>query len=192
VVTAPGGNDATLGVLAVHDPVAYLSYVWQLFFPPIPGTNMLNIYAQRVPVFTIYILRGWGAFGWYAILMPSWMLVSIGISVVAFGVLGGVAIWHHRVGLRAMRWELLVLLAFPVCVFLGVEAVYASPTPRPGPVAEQGRYIFPAISALAVLAVGACFAFGRRLALPLATLTVVAMIGLSIFGRVLETAGFYT
>jgi 4-amino-4-deoxy-L-arabinose transferase-like glycosyltransferase len=192
VVTAPGGNDVTLGVLAFEDPVAYASYVWQLFFPPIPGTDMLNIYAQRVPAFTIYILRGWGAFGWYAILMANWVLVSIGVVVVAFGVLGVTALWRLRTEWRPLRWEILVLLAVPVCVFLGVEAVYASATPRPGAVAEQGRYIFPAIAALASLAVGACFAFGRRLALPLATLTVVGVIGLSLYGRLLEVAGFYT
>jgi hypothetical protein len=192
VVTAPGGNDVTLGVLAVHDPVAYLSYVWQLFFPPIPGTDMLNIYAQRVPAFTIYIMRGWGAFGWYAILMPDWVLISIGLIVIAFAGLGGIALWRYRRELRPLSWELLVLLALPVCVFMGVEAVYASATPRPGAVAEQGRYIFPAISALAVLAVGACFAFGRRAALPLSTLTVIAVIGLSFYGRLLETAGFFT
>ncbi|MDA0171524.1 DUF2142 domain-containing protein [Solirubrobacter taibaiensis] len=192
IVTAPGGNNVTSGVLAVSDPVAYLSYVWQLFFPPIPGTGMQNIYAQRVPAFTIYILRGWGAFGWYAILMPAWVLISIGVIVAGFAVLGGIALWRLRDQLRPLRWEVLVLLAIPVCVFLGVEAVYASEGPRPGAVPEQGRYIFPAITALASLAVGACFAFGRRLALPLATLTVIGVIGLSLYGRLLEVAGFYT
>lgn len=192
IVTAPGGNNVTSGVLAVSDPIGYLSYVWQLFFPPIPGTGMVNIYPQRVPAFTIYILRGWGAFGWYAILMPAWVLISIGVIVAGFAVLGGIALWRLREELRPLRWEVLVLLAIPVCVFMGVEAVYASVGPRPGAVAEQGRYIFPAIGALAALAVGACFAFGRRLALPLATLTVVGLIGLSVYGRLLEVAGFYS
>jgi 4-amino-4-deoxy-L-arabinose transferase-like glycosyltransferase len=192
LVTAPGGNDATAGVLAASDPVGYLKYVWQLFFPPIPGTGMVNIYAQRIPAFSIYIVRGWGAFGWYAILFPRWLFTLIGLSVVGFGVLGLVALWRFRAALRGRGWEIVVLIAIPVCVFLGVEAVYASVTPRPGPVAEQGRYIFPAAAALAAGAVGACFALGRRLALPLATSLVVAVIGLSLFGRLIELAGFYT
>jgi hypothetical protein len=192
IVTAPGGNSVTSGVLAVSDPFGYLSYVWQLFFPPIPGTGMVNVYAQRVPVFSIYILRGWGAFGWYAILFPAWLLVTIAVAVFGFVVLGAISIRRNWTALRPLRWELLVLLAIPVCVFMGVEAVYASVGPRPGPVAEQGRYIFPAIVALSALAVGACFAFGRRLALPLATLTVVGVIGLSLYGRLIETAGFFS
>ena len=192
VVTAPSGNNVTADIIAIHDPVAYVSYIWQLFFPPIPGTDMLNIYAQRVPAFSIYVMRGWGAFGWYAILMPAWVLIGIALVIMGFGALGIIALVRYRRRLRPLAWEVLVLLAVPVCVFLGVEAVYASATPRPGAVAEQGRYIFPAIAALAALAVGACFAFGRRLALPLATVTVVGVIGLSLFGRLIEMAGFYT
>src|SRR5262249_9812038 len=84
LVTAPGGNDATQGVLAVHDPIAYLSYLWQLFFPTLPG--MTNIYNERIPFVSIYIVRGWGAFGWYAILFPTWMTVAItAIMVGLFG-----------------------------------------------------------------------------------------------------------
>jgi hypothetical protein len=192
LLTAPGGNNATQGVLAASDPIAYLSYVWQLFLPPIPGTGMVNIYAQRMPAFTIYIMRGWGAFGWYAILFPKWLFILIGMAVGGCGVLGAVALVRLRSSLASLRWEVLVLLAIPVCVFLGVEAVYASPGPRPGAVAEQGRYIFPAITALAVLAVGACFAFGRRLALPLATVMLMGVIGLSVLGRFTEMAGFFS
>jgi 4-amino-4-deoxy-L-arabinose transferase-like glycosyltransferase len=192
LLTAPSGNNATEGVLAASDPIGYLSYVWQLFLPPIPGTGMENIYPQRVPAFTIYIMRGWGAFGWYAILFPDWLFVLIGLVVAGFAVLGVVALVRLRGPLASLRWEILVLLAVPACVFLGVEAVYATDSPGRGAVAEQGRYIFPAIAALSALAVGACFAFGRRLALPLATVMLVGVIGLSIFGRFTEMAGFFS
>ena len=39
-------------------------------------------------------------------------------------------------------------------------------------VAEQGRYIFPAIAALAAIAVGGTFGLGRRWHVPLATTLV--------------------
>jgi 4-amino-4-deoxy-L-arabinose transferase-like glycosyltransferase len=191
LVTAPGGNDATQGVLAANDPIGYAKYLWQLFFPIIPSTGMVRVYPERLPVFSIYIVRGWGAFGWYSILFPRWLFVLIGLAVGGFGLLGLTALWRHRVALRAMGWEILVLVGIPICVFLGVEAVYASVTPRGGPVAEQGRYIFPAAAALAALTVGACFALGRRLALPLATLAVVVVIGFSVYGRLLDLAGFF-
>jgi hypothetical protein len=189
VLTAPGGNDATYGVLAVHDPIGYVKYVWQLFLPPLPGS--VQVYPARIPAFSIYIVRGWGAFGWYSLLFPRWLFVLIGLAVVGFGVYGAAALWSARERTRGLGWEILVLIAIPVCVFLGVEAVYASVTPRGGPVAEQGRYIFPAAAALAALAVGTCCAAGRRYALQLATLMVVSVIGLSLFGRLITMAGFF-
>jgi hypothetical protein len=42
-----------------------------------------------------------------------------------------------------------------------------------------------------VLAVGTCCAAGRRYALQLATLMVVGVIGLSLFGRLITLAGFF-
>jgi hypothetical protein len=190
VITAPSGNDPTAGVLAVSDPVAYLAYVWQLFFPPIFG--MTNIYAQRVPFVSIYIVRGWGAFGWYAILFPAWMTVAISVLLAGVTALWVKAMWRFRDLWRRYGWEALVLIAIPICVFLGVEAFYSSAVPRPGPVAEQGRYIFPAAVSLATGTVVACFAFGRRIALPLGTVFLVALVGLSLYARLVELAGFYT
>jgi 4-amino-4-deoxy-L-arabinose transferase-like glycosyltransferase len=191
LVTAPSGNNATQGVLAFSDPYAYFAYVWQLFFPGLPG--MQNIYAARVPFVSIYVVRGWGAFGWYAILFPGWMTVAIAIIITGgFGLVIR-ALWRFRDALkRRFSWEVLVLAAIPLCVFLGVEAFYASPVVRPGPVAEQGRYIFPAAVSLAAAATFAAFAFGRRLAPILATVFLVALVGLSLYSRVLELAGFYS
>lgn len=191
LLTAPGGNSATQGVLAASDPVGYAKYVWQLFFPPLPGTGMVNIYAQRIPAFSIYVVRGWGAFGWYSILFGRWLFMLIGLAVVGVGALGLVTLWRFRREVRSRGWEVLVLVMLPICVFLGVEAVYASVTPRPGPVAEQGRYIFPAIAALGAGAAGACFAFGRRPAVPVTAVLVVGVIGLSLYGRLVEMAGFF-
>jgi hypothetical protein len=191
LVTAPSGNNVTADILAVRDPVAYFNYVWQLFFPTLPGTT--TIYDIRVPFVSIYVVRGWGAFGWYAILFPGWMTVLITVIVTAGLALVIVALWRFRHAFLArFRWEVLVLAAIPVCVFLGVEAVYASAVPRPPPVAEQGRYIFPAAVSLAAAATAACFAVGRRWAPVLATVFAVALIGLSLYSRMLELAGFYS
>jgi 4-amino-4-deoxy-L-arabinose transferase-like glycosyltransferase len=190
VITAPSGNDATADILAVRDPIGYVAYVWQLFFPPIFG--MVNIYAQRLPFVSIYVVRGWGAFGWYAIVFPLWMTAVISVVLGVVTAMMVKAMWHFRALARRFGWEALVLFAIPIGVFLGVEAVYASNIPRPGPVAEQGRYIFPAAVSLAAGTVVACFAFGRRYALQIGTVLLVALIGLSLYSRVLEIAGFYT
>ena len=45
-------------------------------------------------------------------------------------------------------------MLFPVSVLVAVEAAFFDPTGGRTVVAEQGRYIFPAITALAAIAVG--------------------------------------
>ena len=90
-----------------------------------------------------------------------------------------------------MAGEVLVLAAIPVCVFLGVEAVYASAVPRPPPVAEQGRYIFPAAVSLSAAATVACFAFGRRWAPVLGTVFAVALILIKAPAPTLIAVGMY-
>ena len=67
--------------------------------------------------------------------------------------------------------------AVPGLRLVAVEAAFFDPTGGRTVVAEQGRYIFPAITALAAIAVGGTFGFGRRWQMPLATVLVVAMIG---------------
>ena len=120
-----------------------------------------------------------------AVVLQSWWLTTLFVAVM-------VSVASVTAGRRLARGRRWVLAAIPVCVFLGVEAFYASAVPRPGPVAEQGRYIFPAAVSLASIATFACFAFGRRHAPVLATVFAVALIGLSLYARVLELSGFYS
>ena len=82
--------------------------------------------------------------------------------------------------------------AIGACVLVAVEAAFFAPGGGRTVVAEQGRYIFPAIAALAVIAVGGTFGLGRRLQIPLATGLVVAMIGLSYASQLLTLNSFYT
>ena len=76
-----------------------------------------------------------------------------------------------RVGARF--FEVAVIALFPICVLVAVEAAFFEPNGGRTVVAEQGRYIFPAIAALAAIAVGGTFGVGRRWHVPLATVLVV-------------------
>ena len=75
---------------------------------------------------------------------------------------------------------------------MAVEAAFFAPDGGRTVVAEQGRYIFPAIAALAAIAVGGTFGLGRRWHVPLATTLVVAMIGLSYASQLLTLGSFFT
>jgi hypothetical protein len=76
-------------------------------------------------------------------------------------------------------------------VVAGVHAFYFNGSPPGGTIAEMGRYTFPAITALAAMAVGACLFAGRRFVVPMATTLAVAVIVLSYSGQLVAIGRFY-
>jgi hypothetical protein len=89
-------------------------------------------------------------------------------------------------------FEVVVIALFPICVLVAVEAAFFTPSGGRTVVAEQGRYIFPAIAALAAIAVGGTYGLGRRWQVPLATVLVLAMIGLSYASQLLTLGSFFS
>ena len=185
-VTTPGGSAP--GSTATTNPFGYLSYLWQVFLPPLPF--MTDMFIFKWPFFNIYIERGWAAFGWYAIFFPTWVYVVILAVSFAVGLLGLRVLGRNRDRVRRDWPALLFVIAVPVVIVAAVEAAYWSPVPRPA-LAEFGRYLFPAMAALAAMAIGACFAFGRRWAPTAAAALVGAMLVLNYASQLLALAGFY-
>jgi hypothetical protein len=186
-VTTPGG--AAPGSTATTDPFGYLSYLWQVFLPPLPF--MTDLFIFKWPFWNIYIERGWAAFGWYAVFFPRWVYVVIFAATIAAGVLGLRTLSRNRDRVRREWPALLFVIAVPAVVIAAVEAAYWSPVPRPA-LGEFGRYLFPAMGALSAMAIGACFAFGRRWAPVAATGLVGAMFVLNYASQLLSLAGFYS
>jgi len=186
----PGlGSTATATSAAAEHPLGYLSYLWEVFLPRLPfmAPHFEN---AGWPAFTIFVERGWGAFGWYDVLFPHWVFLVILAAMLAVPVLGVVVLLRERAVLRRRALELAVLLAFPIAVVAGFEAAFYTSGSRPA-IAEFGRYAFPAIGPLAVLVVASLHAFGRRGALLAGSGLLVAMIGLSFAGQLVTLTGFY-
>jgi hypothetical protein len=184
-----GASASTTASGALDNPLGYLSYLWQVFLPPLPFMSDLFIF--KWPFFNIYIERGWGAFGWYAVLFPKWVYVLILAVTAAVGALGVRAALRNRDWMRRNWLPVAFLMLVPVTVIAAVEAAYFSTTPRPL-LSEFGRYLFPAITALAAIAVGACLGLGRRWAPVAATGLVAGVIVLDYASQLLSLAGFYT
>jgi uncharacterized membrane protein HdeD (DUF308 family) len=122
---------------------------------------------------------------------PQWVYVAIGVAMLAAGALCAVAVLRNREAVRERGWELAVLVIAVVGVIGGVHAAYFTTEFRPV-VPEQGRYAFTAIVPLATIAVGACFAFGRRRAPLVAAPLVASVIGLSFASYMLALTRFFT
>ncbi len=174
---------------ALSDIPGFLSYLWQVFLPRLPFMAP-HFPASVYPAYSIFVIRGWAAFGSYTVTFPTWVYTVI-LTVMLSAI--PLSVWAAR---REWSWvsrhwlELVVLIAMPVAVIVGFEAAYFTPTVRPV-IAEVGRYVFPAIGPLAVLVVGALHAFGRRRMLDVAIGLLVAMIALSYASQLLTLTSFY-
>jgi hypothetical protein len=177
--------------LAEHMPGRFAVYLWELFLPRL--SFMGELFPQGWPFFQVYVQRGWASFGWYTFDFPRWVYGVIVLAMVAVGLLALATAVRNRSFLRRRSFELAVIALFPVSVLVAVEAAFFDPTGGGRTVvAEQGRYIFPAITALAAIAVAGTFGLGRRWHIPLATVLVVSMMALCYASQLLTLGSFFT
>jgi hypothetical protein len=116
------------------------------------------------------------------------VIVLVTIAVGALGVRTG---WRYRDWVRRHWLEVTFVALVPVTVIAAVESAYYTTAPRPL-LAEFGRYLFPAITALAAIAVGSCLGLGKRWAPVAATALAAAVIVLNYASQLLSLASFYT
>jgi 4-amino-4-deoxy-L-arabinose transferase-like glycosyltransferase len=191
--TTPGGAaPGTSGPVAdaVQHPFGFASYIWQVFLPKLPF--MTDLHPQAWPAFDIYVKRGWGAFGWYAIGFPNWVYIVIATIMVCVAILAVRSVWRIRMNLRTHLLPVLLVALVIVSVIGAVEASFYTPNGGRAVVAEQGRYAFTAIGAFAIVAAGSCFAFGRRLAPWIASGVLTLVVVLNIASVFVAYTGFYT
>jgi hypothetical protein len=189
--TTPGG--ATPGTsFGIRDHIkAYLVWLWQTLLPfKLPFMQDVSII--HWPFFNIYVQRGFAGFGWYAIFFPNWVYAPIVAGMIAVLVLGARALWIYRPAALARAPEILFLASVPVVVFCAVEAAYFTIVWPVDGTAEQGRYAFTAITALAAIVIGGCLGLGKRRALPAAAGLVAGLGMLLLAGQWLTLATFYT
>jgi hypothetical protein len=174
---------------ALHDIPDFASYLWQVFLPRLPGMTR-HFSVSGNPGYTIFIKRGWGAFGWYDIFFSHWVYIVILLAMLVTVALGVWAAAREWAWIRRHGLETLTVLLLPAAVIAGFEAAYYSPAAQTV-IPTFGRYVFPAIAPLAVIVVGALHAFGRRNMLYFGVALLVAMIALSCCAQLLTLTSFY-
>jgi hypothetical protein len=190
VAAGPGQAAGPTGSIheALAHPLGYLGYLWQVFLPRL--SFMAPHFPSGIPGFTIFVERGWGAFGWYDVFFPHWVYVVILVAMLAVPLLCVIAVRREWPFVRANAVELGLLALMPIAVVAGFEAAFYTVGTRPV-ISEFGRYAFPAIAPLAVLVAGSLHAFGRRWMLVAGAVLLVAMISLSYASQLLTLTGFY-
>jgi hypothetical protein len=189
----PGGGTPGVGFGARQHLSAYAVWLWQVLIP-VKLPFMQDFTLVHWPFFNIYVMRGFAGFGWYAIFFPKWVY---GVIVVVMAVIlaGGIRLlWLERAGaLRRYLPEILFLASVPIVVVAGVEAAYFTLIIPTDGVAEQGRYVFPAITALAAIVIAGCLGLGgRKRAVPMAAALVAALAMMSLAGQFLTLSTFYS
>jgi hypothetical protein len=193
--SSAGGNTPGVGSSisasggALEHPLGYLAYLWELFLPRL-SFMARHFETPGLPAFTIFVERGWGAFGWYDVFFPHWVYVVILVAMLIVPFLAIAAAWRELTFVRSHALELAILLLTPIAVVAGFEAAYYTTGTRPV-IAEFGRYAFPAIGPIAVLVVGSLHAFGRRHMLTVGVGLLAAMIALSYSSQLLTLTSFY-
>jgi hypothetical protein len=183
------GSQPTVSSARENIP-GYLSYLWQIFLPPLPF--MTDLHVQKWPAFDIYIERGFGAFGWYAIKFPMWVYLAIVLAIGAAAALGLRALWQSRASVRAVLPELLVLALLAAAVIAGTHASFYTPEPSRPVVAEQGRYAFTAMVPFAAFAAVAAYGLGHLRARAVAATMLAAMLALNVASQLLALGKFFS
>ena len=153
---------------------------------------MTNLFPPGWPFKAIYVVRGWGAFGWYVWTFPNWVYTVIILAMAAVGLLAlSTAVREHGALLKRV-FEVLVIALFPICTLVAVEAAFFTPAAgapwSPNRAATSSRRSPRSLRSRSA----GTFGLGRRLHVPIATVLVVAMLGLSYAGQLLTLGSFFT
>lgn len=167
----------------------YLSYTWQLVFPPLP--SMHDWLPKFLPNEVWF--RGWiGRFGWGGLVFPG-SVYSIALVVsCALVALVGVSLVRLRRSLLRRLPELaayVALIGGLICFYGYVGYHYFLDT---GAQFEQARYLFPLIALYGGLIAVAVAGLGRRLGVAVGATLVVLAFGHDVAALVLNVGHYYT
>jgi hypothetical protein len=191
-VTTPGGGAPGSDAPGLDQPLDLAAYLWQVFLPKLSFmTEFWPSYSW--PFFDLWIVRGFAAFGWYAMTFPDWVYWAIAAVAVGIAALFLATLVRRRDAVRRLLLPLIVLALVIAGVIGGVHAYYfPDDGPRIGYIPEQGRYAFPAITALATLTVGSLLALPRRFVAYAAAGLATAMMTLDYAAQLLALTRFYS
>jgi predicted membrane protein DUF2142 len=165
------------------------SYVWQVFFPRLPGQT--TAFHDFYPGWQLWFKGFVGRFGWSDVQLPLWCYRLAAAAFALIGVLGVRALVARRATLRRRWIELLgyALVGGSLLALIGAVALRGWAPGIAG--AVQGRYLLPLLVLfggwLALAARGAGERWGRAVG----AVIVVAAIGWTLVSQLVVIGFFY-
>jgi hypothetical protein len=168
----------------------FFNYVWQFYFPGLPGMNpkIGPDYGFR----QVYIYSFFGAFGSLEVGYPGWVYDWLHTAELVGLVALLVALWVKRHAVMR-SWDVLAVLATMVAalVFVLHFVAYRDMLGQPSMPVLVGRYVLPLISVWALGIGVVASALPRRAAIIFSALIVAAGVLLQIAGLGLTVTRFY-
>lgn len=140
--TAAANVSAGVGAASGTDLRALLSYVWQYYLPRLPFQDPSVAAAIGYPAYRVWIVLGWGAFGWLEVKFPELVYRLLAFFTAAVGIAAVVAIWRAR---RRIELAVLAFLALTTIALLAGLHWSDYHVLAAGNRFMQGRYIFPLV-----------------------------------------------
>jgi 4-amino-4-deoxy-L-arabinose transferase-like glycosyltransferase len=168
----------------------FFNYVWQFYFPSLPGMN-----PKIGPDYgfgQVFVYSFFATFGSLEVAFPAWVYDSLHAAELIGALALLACLWlRRRWVLRS--WDVLLVMAatFVSLLFVLHFVAYRDMLGQPGDPVLVGRYVLPLISlwALGIATVAAILP--RRFGLALATLVITAGALLQVAGLGLTLARFY-
>jgi 4-amino-4-deoxy-L-arabinose transferase-like glycosyltransferase len=166
------------------------SYLWQFYLPKLPSqTPFPSPGGGRLPVYSIWLVGSWGAFGWLEVKFANPVYVVLAALTVMVSLAALVALWRRRrsLDLRALAFVALVT----VSLIAGLHWTdYHQLSSGRGPFA-QGRYLLPLVG-VAGLAVAQALSLLRHRWRPAGVAVVLGgLFALDVFALGLMLERFY-
>lgn len=168
----------------------FFNYVWQFYFPGLPGMNpkIGPDYGFR----QVYVYSFFGAFGSLEVGYPGWVYDVLRAAELIGLVALLAALWVRRDAVKR-SWDALLVMATMAAALLFVLhfVAYRDMLGQPGDPVLVGRYVLPLVSLWALGIATVAAALPRRIAIGFAGVIAAAGVLLQLTGLGLTLTRFY-
>lgn len=167
-----------------------LSYVWQLFLPPLPGMTSYfpALFTTQQLWFNGYV----GLYGWLDTTFPVWVYNLALVPLAAVAVLSVRGLVSARAGLRTRLSEGLCYLLMALGLLVAVGTASYSEFPSVAASFAESRYLLPLLPLFAAVLALAIRGAGRRWGPSVGVALVVLFFAHDIFSLLLVAQRYYS